>query len=461
MGIIGCLLSFVIVIFLVYKNWSVLLAGLAGALVCIAANGLPLWDSINDIYLSKMVAFIGSFFLIYLFGCIEAQIYSRSGAALAIADAISGWINLDKMPQQRKQLMAMLILTLIGTVLAYGGIIVTVVIILLYPISLSLLEKADIPKKFVLGILANGTFTFALTGPGSPQTTNIVAMNFLGTSSTSGLVAGIIGSLAELAVTLFVLNAMINRARAAGEHFAYHEKDEVYAPGREKPGFLLAVFPLAAVFLLFIVFGVRIEYALAAGAVLSLAAFWKYLREEGVQPVLNAGALSSISPVFTVGAIVGFAGIVTSTEDRGDPAAAGGAAHHLRSHNLRADGRLINRTARLPAGDGARVHRPAGHGPRARPPCFDLCRKHPGHAAIQRLHPHAPACLPHEAQGDIPGHVRHDGAFHAGRHGGHRAHHDALPHAALSERKLHLKRREKPKWITKTLITTYCLPPTR
>ena len=56
MGIIGCLLSFVIVIFLVYKNWSVLLAGLAGALVCIAANGLPLWDSINDIYLSKMVA---------------------------------------------------------------------------------------------------------------------------------------------------------------------------------------------------------------------------------------------------------------------------------------------------------------------------------------------------------------------------------------------------------------------
>ncbi len=300
--------------FLVYKNWSVLLAGLAGALVCIAANGLPLWDSINDIYLSKMVAFIGSFFLIYLFGCIEAQIYSRSGAALAIADAISGWINIDKMPQQRKQLMAMLILTLIGTVLAYGGIIVTVVIILLYPISLSLLEKADIPKKFVLGILANGTFTFALTGPGSPQTTNIVAMNFLGTSSTSGLVAGIIGSLAELAVTLFVLNAMINRARAAGEHFAYHEKDEVYAPGREKPGFLLAVFPLAAVFLLFIVFGVRIEYALAAGAVLSLAAFWKYLREEGVQPVLNAGALSSISPVFTVGAIVGFAGIVTSTE---------------------------------------------------------------------------------------------------------------------------------------------------
>ena len=179
MGIIGCLLSFVIVIFLVYKNWSVLLAGLAGALVCIAANGLPLWDSINDIYLSKMVAFIGSFFLIYLFGCIEAQIYSRSGAALAIADAISGWINIDKMPQQRKQLMAMLILTLIGTVLAYGGIIVTVVIILLYPISLSLLEKADIPKKFVLGILANGTFTFALTGPGSPQTTNIVAMNFL------------------------------------------------------------------------------------------------------------------------------------------------------------------------------------------------------------------------------------------------------------------------------------------
>ena len=314
MGVIGCFLAFVVVIFLVYKNWSVLIAGLIGALICIAANGLPLWESINDIYIVKMVGFIGQFFLIYLFGCIEAQIYSRSGAALSIASAITNWIKIDNLSQQKKQILAMVILTIIGTVLAYGGIIVTVVILLLYPISLTILEKADIPKKFVLGILANGTFTFALTGPGSPQTTNIVAMQYLGTSSTCGLVAGIIGSIVEIVVTLLVLNTMINRARARGEHFAYHELDEVYSTVQERPSFLVSVIPLAVVFAMFVGFGIRIEYALAAGCVVALAMFWGYIGPSGVLPVLNTGAVNSINPLFTVGAIVGFAGIVTSTQ---------------------------------------------------------------------------------------------------------------------------------------------------
>lgn len=313
MGIIGCFLAFIVVIYLVYKNWSVLIAGLIGALICIAANGLPLWESINNTYIVKMENFIGQFFLIYLFGCIQAQVYGRSGAALSIASSITGWIKFDHLSQQKKQILAMLILTLIGTVLAYGGIIVTVVIILLYPISLTILEKADIPKKFVLGILANGTFTFALTGPGSPQTTNIVAMNYLGTSSTCGLVAGILGSIVELVVTLLVLNTMINRARARGEHFAYHQLDEVYSTHQDRPGFLLAVIPLIVVFVLFAALKLRIEYALAVGAVLSLLMFWPFIKTPNILPVLSTGAQNSISPLFTVGSIVGFAGIVTST----------------------------------------------------------------------------------------------------------------------------------------------------
>ena len=117
MGVIGCFLAFIAVIFLVYKNWSVLIAGIIGALICIFANGLPLWESINNIYLVKMVEFVGQFFLIYLFGCIEAQIYSRIGAALSIASSITSWIRIDHLSQQKQHIFAMLILTIIGTVL--------------------------------------------------------------------------------------------------------------------------------------------------------------------------------------------------------------------------------------------------------------------------------------------------------------------------------------------------------
>lgn len=42
MGILGCILAFAVVITLVYKNWSVLIAGLIGAVICIVCNRLPL-----------------------------------------------------------------------------------------------------------------------------------------------------------------------------------------------------------------------------------------------------------------------------------------------------------------------------------------------------------------------------------------------------------------------------------
>ncbi len=314
MGIIGCLLAFGLVIFLVYKNWSVLIAALLGTLLCIITNGLPLGETITGLYLPKMVSFISGFFLVYLFGCIQAQIYSRSGAAICIANSIVGLLNIDKLPQQKKQILAMVVITLIGTILAYGGIIVTVVIILLYPIALSILHRADIPKKFVLGLLASGTFTFALTGPGSPQMTNIVAMNYLGTSSTAGLVAGILGAIAELVVMIVIMNTLINRARSRGEHFSYHPLDEVYDSNQQTPSFLLSIIPLIIVFVLFAFLKIDIELALVISSLVSVLLFYKYLRKDGIQSTLNTGALNSIAPVFTVGVVIGFAGVVSSTD---------------------------------------------------------------------------------------------------------------------------------------------------
>ena len=113
MGILGCILAFAAVIVLVYKNWSVLLAGLIGAGICILFNGLSLWGSISEIYLPTMVGFISGFFLIYLFGCIQAQIYACSGAAMTIAETITHWFHIDTLSQQKKQILAMVIITLI------------------------------------------------------------------------------------------------------------------------------------------------------------------------------------------------------------------------------------------------------------------------------------------------------------------------------------------------------------
>ena len=46
MGVVGCILGFLIVIYLCYKDWSVYLATFIGACVVIAFNTLPFIDSL-------------------------------------------------------------------------------------------------------------------------------------------------------------------------------------------------------------------------------------------------------------------------------------------------------------------------------------------------------------------------------------------------------------------------------
>lgn len=71
----------------------------------------------------------------------------------------------ENMSNTGKNLIGMSVILVIGTILNLGGIIAGVVIVLMYPIALVIFERCDIPKKFILGILGAGSFTFTLTVP--------------------------------------------------------------------------------------------------------------------------------------------------------------------------------------------------------------------------------------------------------------------------------------------------------
>ena len=182
------ILGFLIVIYLCYKDWSVYLATFAGACVVIACNTLPFIDSLVGDYVSGMFTAVKGFFFMILFGCLQSKIYTESGAAYTIADSVMNRLLKENMSSTGKNLIAMAVILVIGTILNLGGIIAGVVIVLMYPIALVIFERCDIPKKFILGILGAGSFTFTLTIPGSPQVTNVAAMTVLGTAADVALV---------------------------------------------------------------------------------------------------------------------------------------------------------------------------------------------------------------------------------------------------------------------------------
>ena len=117
MGVIGCILGFLIVIYLCYKDWSVYLATFAGACVVIACNTLPFIDSLVGDYVSGMFTAVKSFFFMILFGCLQSKIYTESGAAYTIADTVMNRLLKENMSNTGKNLIGMSVILVIGTIM--------------------------------------------------------------------------------------------------------------------------------------------------------------------------------------------------------------------------------------------------------------------------------------------------------------------------------------------------------
>ena len=319
-GIIGCLLGFVLVIFLSYKNFSPFIASVIGALFVIIVTGSPLAETLTGVYFPKLASFVSGYWGIFLFGSILAKIYADSGAALSIAEGIMRLLVREGRSEKTKQIMALVVSMLMTGVLGLGGIITSVAVIIAYPLSLAVLEQANIPKRFSFAALALGAYTWCCVMPGSPQVTNIIPSNYLGTTGMALLVPGIIGVIVWVVLALAVLNLMVSKAKKNGEGFAYGATDTKYDTSEAKPNVWIALIPLVLIFALFNAAKLDINLCLLLSVILSLVLFWNFLKrtegnqKPGIQKTLNAGAVNALGPVCTVGAMVGFANCVTVTE---------------------------------------------------------------------------------------------------------------------------------------------------
>ena len=313
LGIIGCLIGFALVIFLAYKNFSPFLASCIGAIFVILITGAPVVDTLV-LYAQKCASFAGGYWLVFLFGAVMARIYSESGAAMSIAVGLKKSILRDSFKPSVQQFLALLVINLVPAVLGLGGIITSVALILCYPLALSILETYNIPKRFSYAALCLGCFSWCILVPGAVQTTNIIPQAFLGTDAMALAVPGWIGGIVWALGGTVILNILVNRAKKNGEVFEYGPNDKRFEVSDSLPNFWLSLVPLVFLFVIYNIFKVNINITLGLGALLSLLLNWKYLKAVGTLSVLNAGAAQSIAPMATVGAMVGFANVVTSTD---------------------------------------------------------------------------------------------------------------------------------------------------
>jgi H+/gluconate symporter-like permease len=314
---LGLLAGLALLIWLALRGVNIIFASVVCSLVVIVTNGLPLAAGLGEYYaFGKLGAFTfaGRFFLLFAAGAVFGRIMGDSHAAASIALAL------------------------------VRALVVFVVIFAMYPLSLRLLQEADIPKRLFTGALALGAGTFTLTAlPGTPSIHNVISSVALGTDLYAGGWLGLFGGLLMFAGGMWYLERERLRATANGERFQAGPLDRIPERGSDTPGhphWVTALAPLLVVIVTIVVpriakilLGEGLDqgggmgfdllrfavaqpilwpsFALLLGSLFALLLFPKTRRQ--VLGAFGHGTQDAVMPLFNTAAVIGFGGVVTHT----------------------------------------------------------------------------------------------------------------------------------------------------
>lgn len=245
LGVIGIILSLVLLMYLAYRGITVLILApilslLAALISTIGGNSVPLMATYTEIFMKSFAGYCKSYFPIFLLGAIFGKIMDDSGAAKSISHNIAKKLGKDK---------AMIAVVLSCAILTYGGVSLFVVAFAVYPIAVALFIEADIPKRLIPGTIALGAFTFTMTAlPGTPQIQNAIPMPFFGTDAYAAPVLGVIGALLMAGFGMTWLTYRAKKAKANGEGYGEHSGDVVERLKEEElPPFISSILPIVLV----------------------------------------------------------------------------------------------------------------------------------------------------------------------------------------------------------------------
>lgn len=211
LGIIGIVVSLLLLITLAYRGVPVIIAAPIASAVCLIFSGAPILASYTEIFMPAMGDFVRNFFPVFLVGAIFGLLMTVTGYAESIARTITSWLG------SRSAIAATVITSALMT---YGGISLFVVAFVMYPLARELFRVADIPRRLVPGTIALGIFTFTMTAlPGTPQVQNVIPGQFFGTGSYAGPVLGTVGGAMIFGLGLLWLEFRRRSLIAKGEHF--------------------------------------------------------------------------------------------------------------------------------------------------------------------------------------------------------------------------------------------------
>lgn len=310
---IGLLLTFILLIFLIFKGWNIWIISTISTLFLALTNSLNIEEVIFETYSSFFKNFVGNWFLLFILSSIFGKIMEKSGASVIIAKSLA-----SKIEEKR----AILIILIITFILSYGGINIFVIVFSVYPICLFLFSKLNIPKEVCPGlILAIPASITMVVFPGTPSIQNTIPTKYFGTTIYSAPLIGILTSIFIFLCDYYFYSYVIKKLKKTDKKFILDEgeKLENIEKKNTKLEIILAYTPLLTLlvinYCLINIFSMKSSnFALCIGIsisiILSIVIFRKNLN---IKKDLEIGIKNGVEVLFMTASIISFGGVVSKT----------------------------------------------------------------------------------------------------------------------------------------------------
>lgn len=337
LGNLGLIIGLTLLIVLALRGVNIVVAVLLSILVIGVSNGMTMPEVFLEYFPfgpSGAFSFAGNFFLLFLCGAIFGQLMSASQAAGSIALAFVNWLGAKR---------ALWVAMLVCALLTYGGVVVFVVIFTMYPLGVTLMHEANIPRRIYAAAIALGAGTFTMTAlPGTPSIHNVIAARALSTDLFAGGWIGLFAAAIMAFGGMWYLQRQWQRSLARGEGYQSTPKDEqmqsMAAQSGDVPPWGLSLLPIIVVLGIIVLPRVMMmagvpadgdgawsamvgfnlaqpvlwaSLALVAGSLTCVALF------DGVRKrlskALSQGADDAVLPLINTAAVIGFGGVVIQT----------------------------------------------------------------------------------------------------------------------------------------------------
>ncbi|HUE94451.1 GntP family permease [Pseudomonas sp.] len=337
LGNMGLFAGLALLIFMALRGVNIFIAALLCALVVALSNGLVLSQALLEYFPFGPLGaftFAGKFFVLFLCGAIFGKVMAASQAASSIAQAITSSLG-----TQRTLWVAMLVCA----VLTYGGVVVFVVIFTMYPLGISMMRDANLPKRLFCAATALGAGTFTMTAlPGSPSIHNVIAASALGTDLFAGAWIGLFASALMIVLGMAYVQREWRLARERGEGFEANAQDlrmeQLAGTPGSGPRWGVALVPILVVLGIILLPRLLLLSGVVVAGQGSLGAFVGFSQQQPIlwpslalviatgvaialfpglrrntMNVLGQGADDAIMPLLNTAAVIGFGGVVTQT----------------------------------------------------------------------------------------------------------------------------------------------------